>query len=514
MSGFALVVPLFEEAERFREYGWQLVDWTRAQPEGSELVFVDDGSSDGTAALVEALVAETDDVVVRLLRRPHEGKGAAVAAGLASTTAPFAGFCDADLATPLDQLARIVRVARRGDTLAIGSRDLASSTLLRPEGRVREALGRTYNRLLQATVTPGVVDTQCGAKVASRRVWDRILPHCAEKGFAWDAEAIAVAGALGIEVQEVPIEWRHDDRSGVHLVRDGAAMVLATPRIWRSAKRARQLLPAVADAPAEASRGPAPEPAAQSGEVFDDRNAGLLMASDREHWWFRSKAAFVATALRRTDPTGRSQGWLVDAGAGAGGVTALLGWAPERVAVLEGNAALVGQARRAHGLAGVQAEVGQLPVAGGSAEVVCLLDVIEHLVDPVSALREAGRALSPEGRLVVNVPAHRWLWSAADESLGHIRRYTRSSLRSELAAAGLEPVLLSHVFSWLVLPVWVTRRMSAGGDAELGLDRTSFVIDRAAMVLTALERSLLRRVSVPLGTSVLCVARRRRTHGT
>jgi SAM-dependent methyltransferase len=243
--------------------------------------------------------------------------------------------------------------------------------------------------------------------------------------------------------------------------------------------------------------------------VFDDRNAGLLMASDREHWWFRSKAAFVATVLRRTDPGGTSEGWLVDAGAGAGGVTALLGWAPERVAVVEGNGALVGQARRAHGLAGVQAEVGRLPVAGGSAEVVCLLDVIEHLVDPVPALREAARVLSPEGRLVVNVPAHRWLWSAADESLGHIRRYTRSSLRSELDAAGLEPVLVSHVFSWLVLPVWVTRRMAAGGGAELGLDRTSFVVDRAAMVLTALERALLGRVSTPLGTSVLCVARRR-----
>jgi SAM-dependent methyltransferase len=179
------------------------------------------------------------------------------------------------------------------------------------------------------------------------------------------------------------------------------------------------------------------------------------------------------------------------------------------VAVVEGNGALVGQARRAHGLAGVQAEVGRLPVAGGSAEVVCLLDVIEHLVDPVPALREAARVLSPEGRLVVNVPAHRWLWSAADESLGHIRRYTRSSLRSELDAAGLEPVLVSHVFSWLVVPVWVTRRMAAGGGAELGLDRTSFVVDRAAMVLTALERALLGRVSTPLGTSVLCVARRR-----
>ncbi|MDQ3385588.1 MAG: bifunctional glycosyltransferase/class I SAM-dependent methyltransferase [Actinomycetota bacterium] len=513
MSGaFALVVPLFDEAGRFEEYGGQLVDWVRTRPAGSELVFVDDGSRDATASMVDALIAATPDVPVRLLRRPHEGKGAAVAAGLASTGTPHAGFCDADLATPLDQLERIVRVAMRGHTLAIGSRDLATSKLLQPEGRVREALGRTYNRLLQATITPGVVDTQCGAKVASREVWERILPHCSEMGFAWDAEVIAVAGALGIEVQEVPIEWRHDERSGVHLVRDGTAMVLATGRIWRTARRVRQEASAVPVTSTTGDLGAPPAPAtsgAPSGEVFDDRNAGLLMAADREHWWFRSKAAFIATALRRTDPGDVGRGWLVDAGAGAGGVTALLGWAPERVAVLEGNAALVSQARRAHGLAGVQAEVGSLPVSDRSAEVVCLLDVIEHLVDPLPALHEAARILAPGGRLVVNVPAHTWLWSAADESLGHIRRYTRTTLRAQLAQAGLEPVLLSHVFSWLVLPVWVTRRMASGGDAELGLDRTSFVIDRAAMVLTALERALLGRVSTPLGTSVLCVARRR-----
>lgn len=515
MTGsLALVVPLFEEAGRLEEYGPQLVAWILGQPPGSELVFVDDGSSDGTPERVEALIAARPGAPVRLVRRPHAGKGAAVAAGLASTTADHAGFCDVDLATPLDQLDRIVEAARRTDVLAIGSRDLATSMLLKAEGPVRETLGRAYNRLLQATVTPGIVDTQCGAKVASRSVWDRVLPRCGERGFAWDAEAIAVAGALGIAVQEVPIAWRHDERSRVHLGRDGIAMVLATPRIWRSARRAAQGRPAATASTLPATVAASPSPPAVAGEVFDDRNAELLASSDREHWWFRSKAAFVATALRRTatgptaaGPTGA--GWLVDAGAGAGGVTALLGWAPERVAVLEGNAALVRQARHAHGLAGVRAEVGRLPVRDGAAEVVCLLDVIEHLVDPVPALAEAARLLGPGGRLVVNVPAHPWLWSAADESLGHQRRYTRTTLRAELVAAGFEIVLLGHVFSWLVLPVWLTRRVASGGGAELGLDRSSFLIDRAAMVLTWGERLLLGRLSLPAGTSVLCVARRR-----
>jgi hypothetical protein len=107
---------------------------------------------------------------------------------------------------------------------------------------------------------------------------------------------------------------------------------------------------------------------------------------------------------------------------------------------------------------------------------------------------------------VVNVPAHGWLWSQADVELGHVRRYTRAMLRRELRAAGFEPLILTHVFSWLVPPVWLTRRVVRPGTAELGLDRTSVLIDRAAMALTWLERGLIGRVSMPLGTSVLCVA--------
>jgi hypothetical protein len=116
--------------------------------------------------------------------------------------------------------------------------------------------------------------------------------------------------------------------------------------------------------------------------------------------------------------------------------------------------------------------------------------------------------LAPDGRLVVTVPAHRWLWSAADEQLGHVRRYTRTALRADLAAAGFRPVLLTHAFSWLVPPVWLKRKVVSGGGAELGLDQTSWAIDAAAMGLTLAERTLVGRAVLPFGTSVLCVATR------
>jgi hypothetical protein len=495
---FGLVVPVYNEAARVGEFAAQLVAHVEAAPAGSELVFVDDGSTDDTAALLDSQLPSGTGAI-RVLRRPHEGKGAAVAAGLLKVRAPLAGFCDLDLSTPLAELARVRHTAERSPVLAIGSRDLAGSRLTHPEPPWREALGRSYNRLLQATLTPGIVDTQCGAKFAATELWHQIVAECHESGYAWDAEVIAVARALMIPVREIPIEWRHDDRSRVHVLRDGTRMVMATGRIWRNVERIRQvrLQHAVAT--------PAGQPEAEDGGVFAETNAKRLSESDVDHWWFRSKAAFVATALRRTDD-GNGRRWLVDGGAGAGGVSVQLGWDPDRLAVVEGNRDLARQAGTLHGLLVAQGHVDHLPFADDSVDVVCLLDVIEHLPDPAVALSEARRVLTRDGRLVINVPAHTWLWSAADDTLGHQRRYTRPSLATELRAAGFRAEILTHVFSWLVAPVWVTRRSNSEG-AELGLDKTSTGIELAAIVLTRLERAFIGRVPLPFGTSVLAVAR-------
>ncbi len=507
---FTVVVPVYEEEDRFGEFGPLLADWAAAAGPGERaVVFVDDGSTDATAALVEALVASRPDSAMSLLRRPHRGKGAAVSAGLAATDSPWAGFCDLDLSTPLAHLERILDAAQRTGGLAIGSRDLPGSHLLRPESSTRELLGRAYNRLLQAVLTPGITDTQCGAKVAPAPVWKALLERCREEGLAWDAELVAVATALDVGVHEVPVDWSHDERTRVRVGRDGLAMLAATPRIWRNVRTVART------APTEPMAGPAAAASAQEStdaatppEVFDAVNAERLMEADADHWWFRSKAAFVSSALRRCVSPGGGDGWLVDVGAGAGGVTARLGWAPQRTLVVEGSAPLVARARHRHGLAATRGLVDQLPVAGGTAEVACFLDVLEHLEDPGAALAEARRALRPGGWLVVTVPAHRWLWSEADELLGHVRRYRRGELADQVEASGFSPIVLTHIFSWLVPPVWATRRFGRGGSSSLGLDRSSFLLDRTALVLTRLERAAVGRMGLPLGTSILCVARR------
>jgi glycosyltransferase involved in cell wall biosynthesis len=259
-----LVVPVFNEQERFTEHAHELVDFVRSFGPGSELVLVDDGSTDQTCDVIEDFAGRSGEHPVCLLRRPHLGKGAAVRAGLESARTPLAAFCDIDLATPLDELGRLCLAASTGPVLVAASRDVVSTELVGRESDLRELLGKSYNRLLRLTVTPGIQDTQCGAKAATMAVWREVLPYCRENGFAWDAEAIAVAGRRGIAVWEMGVRWTHDPRSRVRPGRDGAAMLRAVPRIWNTLRR----VPSLVEGPSARPIGmPVPdvEPALMAG---------------------------------------------------------------------------------------------------------------------------------------------------------------------------------------------------------------------------------------------------------
>ncbi len=481
-----LVVPLYNESGRFAAVAGELGDFVAER--AGRLVFVDDGSTDTTAEMVERFIAGRPDDRIELIRCAHRGKGAAIEAGLMTARVGIAAFCDVDLATPLSELALIIDAAAKAPVLAIGSRGTAASRLTRRQHRAREYLGRAYNRVVQLALVPGITDTQCGAKASRAETWLSIIPRCRETGFAWDVEAIAVARALGVPVQEIGIEWRHQDGSRVRPLTDGARMLRAIPAIRSNVTALRNTVQA------------------NEGGVFDDANAARLAAADAEHWWFRNKATFVSLLIRRFSS---GAGWLIDVGAGSGGVTAMLGWPPDRTLALDGNAQLMKTSSQRHAMMTVVCDAASVPVVTGAANVVCALDVIEHVADPCALLREVARFVAPDGCVIVSVPAHPWLWSEADDLLGHVRRYTRRALRRDLERSGLEVVWISHVFSWLTLPV-LLRRRKGGGSVEhsLGLDASSPLIGWASMVLTRVEALVVRWVSLPFGTSVLCVARR------
>jgi dolichyl-phosphate beta-glucosyltransferase len=228
---------VFNEEVRLAESGPAQAEFVGGFGAGSELIIADDGSTDGSLEVATSLSALAGPAYVRVLPLAHLGKGAAVRVGLAAATATVSAFCDVDLATPLDDLDRLVQIVTTGPVIAAASRDVVTTTMVHPESPQRELMGKLYNRLVQTTLVPGIRDTQCGAKAAMTPVWRAILCHTRENGFAWDVEALAVARRLGFAVWEVGVAWSHDDRSKVRPLRDGMAMVKALPRIWESVRR-------------------------------------------------------------------------------------------------------------------------------------------------------------------------------------------------------------------------------------------------------------------------------------
>jgi SAM-dependent methyltransferase len=153
----------------------------------------------------------------------------------------------------------------------------------------------------------------------------------------------------------------------------------------------------------------------------DSTYATVHLEEDRRHWWFRGRLAVLRTVLRGVVPARRAR--LLELGCGTGNMLEMLAEFGEAVG-METDPVLLAAAQAA----GLDARRGTLPddlvVPEGWADVVLLLDVLEHLDDEAGALGTARRALGPGGALIVTVPAYRWLWSGHDVVLQHRRRYT------------------------------------------------------------------------------------------
>ena len=226
----SVVVPAFDEADRLPRTLPVLAAHLATWPGGAELLVVDDGSTDDTVGVAERLLADVATArVVRL--GAHRGKGAAVRRGLRDATGEAVVFLDADLATDLDDVAKVV-VALDGADLAIGSRSIAGADASwRHRGeRLRHALfGRTARRI---TGVP-VGDFQCGCKALRAEAAALVADRAREDGFAFDVELLVLARRDGLRIVEVPVRWRAQDGGHVRVVRDAPTMLWRTFAIRR-----------------------------------------------------------------------------------------------------------------------------------------------------------------------------------------------------------------------------------------------------------------------------------------
>ena len=208
MTSLSVVIPAYNEEKRLPATLDRVTAWLDAQSlEFGEVIVVDDGSRDGTAALVERYCAAHP--CVRLLQNPgNRGKGYSVRYGILETRGEWVLFSDADLSTPIEDVTRLYEAASdAGADIAIGSRALDRSLVSKRQAPLRELSGRFFNLVMRTATGLPFRDTQCGFKLYRASAAREVFSRQKLDGFSFDVEALYIARRLGIPAVEAPVRW-------------------------------------------------------------------------------------------------------------------------------------------------------------------------------------------------------------------------------------------------------------------------------------------------------------------
>ena len=233
----SVVIPAYNEAARIAAPLRRLAAHLAAAHPTSEIVVVDDGSTDDTVRTVTALAAELP-LPVRVLRSAmNRGKGHAVKVGMLDAHGALVLMTDADLSTPIEELAKLLAAIRAGADVAIGSRKMAGAVIEEHQPALREAMGRVFTWLTQVLVV-NVSDVTCGFKLfrhdAARAVFSRVTLD----DWSFDAEALFLTRRLGFTLVEVPVRWKDAAGTKVNRGRDAVRSAIGLARIvWNQARR-------------------------------------------------------------------------------------------------------------------------------------------------------------------------------------------------------------------------------------------------------------------------------------
>ncbi len=226
----SVVIPMYNETARIRETVPRLLAFFATQSYKHEFVIVDDGSSDGTAALARKLFASAENVRV-LEEHPNRGKGSAVRAGMLAAKGKFVLFCDADLATPPGEIDKFWRWLDAGYDVVIGSRKMAGANITHHQPKWRENLGKVFTWLTNTLATRGISDVTCGFKCFTNRAAQELFSRAKLNDWSFDAEVLFIAQSRHYRIKEVPVTWHDQPGTKVRLLQDATRSLAGLMRI-------------------------------------------------------------------------------------------------------------------------------------------------------------------------------------------------------------------------------------------------------------------------------------------
>lgn len=229
----SVIIPAHNEENRLPNTLEQVLRFLEKQSFTSEVIVVENGSSDNTLDVAQKYAEQNKNIRVIQSER---GKGAAVKRGILEAKGEYRFMCDADLSMPVEEITKFIPPAYKDFEIAIASRE-AKGAIRYNEPFYRHLGGRGINLIIQVLILPGLNDTQCGFKCFRADAAEKIFNLQTLHGWSFDIELLFLARRQGYRIHEVPIHWYHHAETKVSALRDALRMIQDIFRIrvnaWR-----------------------------------------------------------------------------------------------------------------------------------------------------------------------------------------------------------------------------------------------------------------------------------------
>lgn len=233
----SVIVPAHREEQRILPTLQAICSFLRAEPWSYEIIVVDDGSPDQTKEVVRRFQKLHEPRLRLLEHQTNRGKGAAVRTGMAAAHGTYTLFTDADNATPITELPKLLTLAVKGSDVVIGSRYLPESRVVRRQSLFRRFMSRGGNFLFRILLGLKFTDTRCGFKIFNERARQILLPRLQLERWGFDTELLVVALRHHLSVREVPVIWYDQQRGNIHPIRDSFRSLAEIYHIRRHLQR-------------------------------------------------------------------------------------------------------------------------------------------------------------------------------------------------------------------------------------------------------------------------------------
>jgi dolichyl-phosphate beta-glucosyltransferase len=231
----SIIIPAYNEAERIPKTLLDIDKRLEHAAYSYEIVVVNDGSTDNTAAIVRNMTKAVRNLKLIDLTE-NSGKGGTVRQGMLLSAGKIRLFTDADNSTSIDQFEKMMPFFKEGYDVVIGSRAARGAELDPPEPFYRQVVGKMLNLIVQALLLPGIWDTQCGFKAFTEDAAEKVFQIAKISGWGFDFEILSLAGRMGYKIKEIPVRWvdargsHMSFSAGLQFLRD---IAIIRWRLWR-----------------------------------------------------------------------------------------------------------------------------------------------------------------------------------------------------------------------------------------------------------------------------------------